>query len=115
MEDYEDMVNTTVTARENDRDRVAGVMVYGGDTMGTASRFEALQSIFDELDTDMLKCIHGSGSPIDVLIGAMAGADLFCTEYPLALALKGKALMLKNPNDEHDMQENMISQKTLDD
>jgi hypothetical protein len=40
MEDHEDMVNTVVTAREQAPERVAGVMVYGGDTMGTAARFE---------------------------------------------------------------------------
>jgi len=64
----------------------------------------------------MLKCVHGPGSPIDVLIGAMAGADLFETEYPLELALKGKALMLKNPTINSEVQEQtMITQYTYDD
>lgn len=54
--------------------------------MNLAAKFDALRSLFAIVPENKLKVIANKASIIDVLIGIMAGADLFETDYPLALA-----------------------------
>lgn len=80
-------------------------MLYGGQTMDVASRFQSYEGIFEELqyiENDsgpLLKGIHNRGTVIDVLISIMAGADFVETDYPLELATRGIALMTKKPSE----------------
>jgi hypothetical protein len=54
--------------------------------MNQAAKFDALRSFFAIVPENKLKVIANKASIIDVLIGIMAGADLFETDYPLELA-----------------------------
>lgn len=64
--------------------------------MNLAAKFDALRSFFVIVPENKLKVIANKSSIIDVLIGIMAGADLFETDYPLALAHQGLTLLISS-------------------
>lgn len=77
---------------------IAGIMLFGGQTMGLAAKHEAVREIKQSAlfqDTEMVLALHrNQTSPAEILVLSLAGVDIFQTDYALEAALEGKALML---------------------
>lgn len=75
-------------------DHYAGVMIYGGNSLSLAGRYDQCKTIFSRINEDKLRGIFGLHTPVEILIGVLAGADIFESNYPLVLSNVGKALYL---------------------
>ena len=58
-------------------------MVYGTDVSEAPQAFQDIQDFFAQTDALKLRGLHGTGSPVEILNGILAGIDLFESDYPL--------------------------------
>ena len=86
---------------DQDVDKVAGVMLFGGQTMGLAAKHECVKDIkkspIFQSGNRILVSHQNQNSVVETLILATAGIDVFQSDYALDIALKGKALIF-NPD-----------------
>ena len=72
----------------------SGVMLYGTESMTYTQRIFSLKEVYDSVpEGKIAKLYQTYGNPFDILAGALAGVNLFETEYPLVLALDKKAFL----------------------
>ena len=76
--------------------QIAGIMLFGGQTMGLAAKHELLKDIRVTLKDKILAVHQNQTSPVEIALLSLAGVDVFQTDYPFESALEGKALILKS-------------------
>lgn len=56
-------------------------------------------------EKEKLRILHGTGSPVEILNGILAGIDIFESDYPLSLASTGFGLNIAKIDQSEDQQE----------
>ena len=97
-------------------------MLFGGQTMGLAAKHECVKDIkkspIFQVENRVLVAHKNQSSIIETLVLAQAGVDVFQTDYPLEIALQGKALIFNpdvelKPNAQEDLFKKFGAQQTV--
>lgn len=71
-------------------------MVYGTDQLIAPAAFQEMKNFFEKMPSDKIRAHHGQGSPAEVLLGVLAGLDVFESDFPLTVAEQGAAVIMKD-------------------
>ena len=63
-----------------------GFMIYGTDVLSASQAYQDVKDFLAMIPALKLRALHGTGNPVEVLNGVLAGVDIFESEYPLQQA-----------------------------
>mmetsp|Transcript_27146 Transcript_27146/g.33745 ORF Transcript_27146/g.33745 Transcript_27146/m.33745 type:complete len:285 (-) Transcript_27146:34-888(-) len=83
------------------RGTLDGVMLFNGlENLSLAARFDSVSNLRQSLGDNAIIGTHVNATPLIAAVLSLAGIDFFQTDYPLELALDGKALrLISNPEE----------------